>query len=97
MSKTTKSISMIVCGLISMIIGGFMLVNMWRWFIAEPFSIKPINFWQATGIDLMITYVVTLGLPKTIETDKEIINSCCFAIIFPLLVWLFGFICYLFM
>ncbi len=97
MSKATKSISILVCGLISMIIGGFMLVDMWKWFIAEPFNIRPINFWQAIGIDLMITYIVTLGLPKTIKTDEEIMNSCCFAIIYPLFIWLFGSICHLFM
>lgn len=43
MSKR-KNILIVICAAISTIIGGFMLVDMWSWFIAVPFNIKPINF-----------------------------------------------------
>jgi len=97
MSKTTKNILMIVCGVISVIIGGFMLVNMWSWFIAVPFNIKPINFWQVIGFDLMLTYIVTLDAPKPIESDEDALNTCVYAILLPLMIWFAGFICHLFM
>jgi len=97
MSKSKRNIAIIICGFISCIIGGFMLVNMWRWFIAIPFNLPLINFWQATGIDLMITYIVTTSIPKSIKTDDEALTVCIYTIIAPLITWLFGWICCLFM
>ena len=45
----------------------------------------------------MITYIVTLRVPKANNSDKDVLYTCIYTIIFPLMLWFVGFVCHLFM
>ena len=90
-----------VIGILSFIVSGFALVDMWEWFIV-PLGVAAIGFWHACGISLLarcLTFDITLTR-NTGETAEEQasrrLEHCIAGLMFALIVWGFGW-CYQYM
>ena len=68
MKKLGLSIIMIV----GFILTGFCIMNLWNWFISDIFGITRINFWQAMGIDCLITYLTSHASRELDYSDPKI-------------------------
>lgn len=78
---------------ISMWLSGVVIQYGWNNIIVTIFEITKINFWQAVGLDLVVTLIVGSPLkPKVDKTATEIIVSILFwyAILFVLLWFVAG-------
>lgn len=90
----------LVCAVIGTIIGGFAVMCMWKWFVSDTFNIIEITFWQAVGLDLLITYLTSSSsddLYKYSEDPMEDTVAKSFVAIFsPIVVFALAYIVQLF-
>ena len=75
----------ILCWLLSIFVGGVVLMFLWNWFIV-PLGVIKIGFWLAFGISLTIKFFIGLDLSR--DKDNSGFFSSCFAsILASLLTW----------
>lgn len=50
-----ESIVLVIGALVNMVLGGFVVVMLWRWFIVPVFGIRAINLAEALGLSFIIS------------------------------------------
>jgi hypothetical protein len=77
--------------IIAILLKGFVLTELWDWFII-PLGLKSISLFHAMGISLLLILASTKSFDFKEKTEEEKIKEYTVWIIVPLLVWLFGYI-----
>lgn len=79
-----------------MLLNGFAIMNLWNWFIM-PLGVINIGFAHALGIDVLITLIVMVEVPKKIEEFEDIVRNIIYINLLPIWALILGFIIKCFM
>ena len=102
MEKNTKYISLVsvVFALIGTLVGGFVIKDMWAWFVSSAFNINPITYWQALGLDCLVTYLTATHSDYLYKYSEDELEDCVHKasvdIAVPLTTWGLAFIVHIF-
>lgn len=79
---------------LSSVLGGFVLVKLWGWFIIPTFGLPALSIPVAIGITLMSKYMTIQKKPEM--QDDDFVSQYSFAIAFPLVTLIIGWIVHFF-
>ena len=79
---------------VTSILNGFVLVKLWGWFVVPAFGLPTLSIPVAIGISLIIKYL-TIHRSKTAE-DVDMWEAYKFAISFPIMTLIIGWIIHFF-
>ena len=65
------SVGSIVLTFVGMLYGGFVTMKLWNGIISPTFSLIQLNFFQAWGLDVFVSYIVS-GTKKSDDEDSFI-------------------------
>ena len=83
--------------IISTLVGGYVFLQLYNWFILVPFHTPSINLAQAIGLKLIISFTHTFPKPSEIETTPKSIAHDAFLYNFVVLsMWGIGYLITLF-
>jgi len=102
MEKTNKYISFvsIVFALIGTLVGGFVIRDMWAWFVSGTFNIIQITYWEAIGLDCLVTYLTATHSDYLYKYSEDELKDCIYKssvdIVVPLMAWGLAFVVHIF-
>jgi hypothetical protein len=89
MEKFGEFILSLLVSVISLIIGGFVIMKLWLWFIVPTFEMNPLKIPEAIGIILLFTFM-TIKKVKNQDTSEEMIENFFYLVIYSGLFLLIG-------
>lgn len=63
-------IAVLLVGATALVLEGWVVTNLWRWFVAEPFSVPAISLCQSIGIMTLVT-ILTVS-PSFYKEENEL-------------------------
>lgn len=85
---------------VGILLKGFVLCQLWGWFVV-PFGIMMISQAHAYGLTIVASLFITHGVKSSAEDSegmgKTVLKAFGSLIMFPLFIWLVGYICHQFM
>lgn len=92
-----KFITGLILTIFLTIVGGFVLVKFWDWFIIPIFQFKSLTLIQAIGLSYFISYIKTTFKRNEDEFDfVKMISQMIFSLIMFVLLFGIGYIIHLF-
>jgi len=82
------SIGSIVLAFVGMLYGGFVTMKLWNGIISPTFSLIQLNFFQAWGLDVFVSYLVASG--KKSDDEDSFIYIFFKAIAVTTAFWIIG-------
>lgn len=82
------SVGSIVLAFVAMLYGGFVTMKLWNGIISPTFSLIQLNFFQAWGLDVFVSYLVS-GVKKSDE-ENSLIYTFVKVIAVTTAFWLIG-------
>ena len=82
----------IVLMLIAMLYGGFVTMKLWNGIISPTFDLIQLNFFQAWGLDVFVSYIIAGNKLRKTDNDDSIWGSFSNAIVLTTAFWLVGMI-----
>jgi len=88
---------LIILGFIALVVlssiwSGFVLSIVWEWFMVPAFHLPQLSVALAIGISLTIRMVVAQYYEDSKDADKEVTKAISSAIVYPLIVLIFGYV-----
>lgn len=85
---------------LSIILDGYTLAILWKWFVVKQFGLAPLTIPVALGLATLARYIIRPAPDQTDEDDSlgvKIATSAAYTILRPAAALLFGWIVLLFM
>lgn len=79
---------------VALIFGGFVTMKLWNGLVSPVFHLQTLNLWQATGLDLFVSYITGKVPPE--EDGHTSFERTLLAILMTLFTWGIGSIIMLF-
>lgn len=88
----------IIIGLIGIVLRGWVLSVLWKWFIVSTFGLQPLSIVQAIGVSLILSYLLNIyHPPKNLKTLEGVSEMIAEALLVPFFILGFGWIVLQFM
>lgn len=87
-------IGTLILSFVALIFGGFVTMKLWNGLVSPVFHLQTLNLWQATGLDLFVSYITGKVPPK--EDGHTSFERTLLAILMTLFTWGIGSIIMLF-
>jgi len=89
-----KALGLVLLGILTTVLNGFVLTVLWRWFVVETFGLKSLTIPQALGIALVIGFLTS---HYSGEDKRSILEKAIYVVLAPLFFLAIGFVYHLFM
>ena len=86
------SIGSILLFFVAMLYGGFVTMKLWNGIISPTFDLIQLNFFQAWGLDVFVSYIIAGNKLRKTDNDDSIWGSFSNAIVLTTAFWLVGMI-----
>jgi hypothetical protein len=82
-----------VSSIFSITLNGFVLVQLWTWFVSDFFGIRTITIPEGLGLALVLGYLTH----QYQKDDREFVERVIYSIVYAISALAFGFIYHMFM
>lgn len=81
---------------VGMLYGGFVTMKLWNGIISPTFRLIQLNFFQALGLDVFVSYLVSGCKDTNKNEDNSLVSTFIKAIVITTVFWIVGMITMIF-
>ena len=97
MENFGKFMILLISLIISPIINGYVLVQLWEWFIVSTFDVQPLQLVNGIGILILINFIYAKKSTTTDDVWQELLEAMSFLFVLAAFTLFSGWIVTLFM